>query len=187
MLPKQHIFVRLYCRGKHSCSDSTAYISNKMYSEAYASAQNSTFYSTDEYSNYHFYGPYSGDNATIICGNDHNCFVYCYNNACNNINLICNGTCNFTVSCGDTVQSDACPNGKILDETENFAFLPKLTLLSFDDIYRNAVTSPCYTPITNAFQCDDYLECSDSTSLHTSDHDIKCANLLYISIWLLQC
>ena len=157
----------LLCYGERSCADSISYIASIMYAYAYASAQNCTFYSTDSSSSYYFYGPYSGDNATIICGNGHTCDVYCYNNACNNANLLCNGTCNFTVSCSDdTIQSNICPNGKIIDEDNN---LPKLALLSFDDIYENSVTGPCYTPITNAIHCHDYQECKDSPSLDTSN------------------
>ena len=157
----------LHCQGERSCADATAHISSSMYAYAYASAQNCTFYSASSNSAYHFYGAYSGDNATIVCGSADTCYVHCYNNACNNLKLLCNGTCNFIVSCSDdAVQSDTCPNGKIIPQDNR---LPKLNLLSFDNIYKNSVTRPCYTPITNAIHLDDYEEYENSASLDTTN------------------
>ena len=158
---------KLHCGGERSCANSISHISGTVYAYTYASAQNCIFDSTNSSSIYYFYGPYSGDNATIICGNGHTCLVYCYNNGCNNVKLLCNGTCNFIVSCSDdAVQSNICPNETIINQDNN---LPKLNLLSFEDIYENSVTSPCYTPITNAIHCDDYQECEDSPSLDTTN------------------
>ena len=157
----------LYCTGERSCADSIVYISSSMLANGYASAKNCTFYSTNSSSNYYFGGPYSGDNATIICGNGHTCLVYCYINGCNNVKLLCNGTCNLIVSCSDdAVQSDVCPNGTTINQDNKLA---KLNLLSFEDIYENSVTGPCYTAITNAIHCDDYQECEDSPSLDTTN------------------
>ena len=160
----------IWCAAERSCANSIAYIERYVWIYGYLGAQNSTFYSTDSSSDYYFYGPYSGNNATIICGNNHTCSVHCYNNGCNILSLVCNGTCNFVISCDDEAEkSDVCPNGIIMNSTTNFIFLPQVTLSSFAEIYTNYVTTPCYTPITNAIHCDDNKECAYSTSLDTSD------------------
>ena len=62
-----------------------------------------------------FWGPYSGNGATIICKGGQTCIINCYSTGCNNITLSCdnnNGnSCQYLIRCTYAVKSDLCPNG----------------------------------------------------------------------------
>ena len=158
----------LNCYGDQSCANTVAYIED-VFVGSTSGARNSIFYSTKS-GTYHFDGPQSGDNTTIICGNDHACTIHCDNSGCNNLSLICDGSCNLIILCSDDAEkSDICPDGVIMtNNNTNSSYLPYLVPTPFDQVYENSVTL-CYTPRTNAIQCDAYRQCRDTNSLDTTN------------------
>ena len=90
---------RWYCRGLSSCAQ-IENISNpqaEAHFEGTFDLFNSTVYSNGiGETDMHFWGYYSGYNATVICNNNDVCNIECANYGCYNLNIICqNGsTCN---------------------------------------------------------------------------------------------
>ena len=102
----------LYCDGDRSCANSLVNNANIVYIRGHMAASQATFRSlissnysdlntslsdydnrTEQY--YYFSGRDSGNGATIICEDGNTCFVFCDENACNNLSLTCHGNCSF--------------------------------------------------------------------------------------------
>ena len=71
---------------------------------------NSFFVSGSSFVEFYFRGSQSGYNATVICGDGHQCYIFCDGNGCNGLNVECNG-CILSIDCDDAELSDICPDG----------------------------------------------------------------------------
>ena len=160
-------------RGDRACVGSI--LSGGFYNWAYASlsAQNATFISTIDNATFEMYANFAGYGATIICGDELNCYVYCSGNGCNQLTLECaehNDTCNFIIDCKGAQQSDICPNGYNLDQLSfQVPSLTDVELSSYENSY-----NPCFSAITNAINCGDSFECEYSNSLIDINAPICC-------------
>jgi len=123
------------------------------------SLQGAKLYSNSASNNvFGFYGWHAGYGATIYCQNGDICTVYCKNNGCMGLNLICDdGICNnVAISCDGL--NNVCPavgilsiipEGPIFDPFSKYQLRP----YDIDDIYDD-----------NTFLCDsnsDYTSCND--------------------------
>ena len=138
----------LICRADRSCLSSNVTVNGgSFYATGYLGAANSTIKIGDSASLVAFMGMESGKNTTVICsGFNTTCQIQCYNNACDELQLIydtnntnhnnnsknninyCNN-CRFVVTCLFAFKSDLCPDS--LDfKTELIDFLS----LVYDDI-----------------------------------------------------
>ena len=145
----------LYCRGERSCANSIIFLDETVELSGYLSAQNTTFYTNRSTIYFNFYGPRSGDNATIFCGNNHLCSINCHVNACNYLTLKCqnenNPTCTFSILCANAAEfSINCPNGykkhenylaHVVDSSPFLSSASSLLLFSIDE---NVNNNPCY-------------------------------------------
>lgn len=151
----------LNCNGNHACKSATVYSRNNNYIYGHAAAKDAIFYSQDTSVLYHFYGRASGDDATIYCGSGATCYIYCYQDACNNLELSCyngEGTCTFSVDCTYAEESDNCPDGYVSQQVFSVPDISDYVVSTYD----NSVLS-CSTPLTQAEHCDDFEGCRDYT------------------------
>ena len=162
------------CAAVNSCTNSIIQSINS-YVDAYSGANNAIFMSN--YSslsnlndiNYQFGSRYGGDGATVICGIDQTCFIECFDNACSDLKLLCEGSINkdcFNITCDFAQKSDLCPNGfefesNLIGINNIDDIFPNLKNITFTN-NENSVNS-CNS--NDAFACDDYPQCTNDTSL----------------------
>lgn len=172
----------LHCAGSRSCLNAIIVSSYYNIVNGYLGAQNAIFKSNDSYVLYYFYGVSSGDNATVICGIGHYCYIRCASNACNNLNFMCadninstrgSGSCTFGFDCQSSEKNDACPNGYILPLGKSLPPLINVTKPSSKD-FNNSINI-CDENITNSIVCDDYRECAyNAKSLINKNNPVCC-------------
>ena len=146
----------LYCMGDRSCEQATIYSRSTNYIYGHAAATGATFYTQDSYVSYQFHGRKAGDGATIVCGNS--CGISCYQDGCNNLTLVCDGSCSFTIDCDYSEENDNCPDGVATPLPDSAQQMSDTTITTYDNSYW-----ACYTLFTGADNCDSTNECRSAT------------------------
>lgn len=172
------------CDSNQACSNSIITSHGLNIIHGYAAAQNSIFYSNSSIVTYRFRAMDSGYNATIVCGTNHTCTIDCHSNACSNLHLMCNGSdssynisnsvneaCFFNISCSSAEESDICPDGYKLTQTDSYP-LPNVLNVTMTT-YDNSI-DPCYSPLTNAESCEGFRECR-SDNFNNENVSICCS------------
>ena len=125
---------QIQCAGDRTCADSFIVGSGIHGMWGHLSGQNSIFKSYDSGVYYYFGGKMSGNNGTILCGNGHTCYVTCYGDSCNGLNLTCIegvGTCTLDIDCTYAEYDEyVCPDGDKLSLFMNGKYLPDLSNVS---------------------------------------------------------
>ena len=125
------------CDGDRACANSTFYMyfAKTMSFRGHAAGYNATFITSSNLTNgsaasfsFYFTARDSGYLASIICGFNHTCTIYCESNACNNLTLTCSDCVATNVVCEESAtKSDICPEGLFL----YFVFLPFIFIFYF--------------------------------------------------------
>ena len=184
-------FGDVWCHGELSCANSTIQLNNgilyvygdrsimnsriiggkRIRVNSRLGAYNTTFINTQNNAFYQFDGTASGKDATIVCGNNHTCSVYCSGDACIGLKVVCDGECNFDIDCDYSVKSGICGGGvSVSDYKDQFMFASlfnaSMSITAIDDVnyynyYSSNDTQIEIEPIS--IQCNDYQECLTNT------------------------
>lgn len=163
------------CWGTRSCSNTLIYNAATLNGQSDRAFENSLIINDDSsrVSNayFYFYSAFSGNNATINCTNGTSCYINCYVNGCNNLNIVqCdnnsnNCSSNIIINCyDDAIVSDLCPNGldnvtNIIDDLLNDDDYDEILDLTIRADIRDA-SRTCNSNITNATICANTSECN---------------------------
>ena len=178
----------LTCDGGRSCMNMIVNLEkNEAKSEvsvsSYLGALNATFNVGDSASvDFTFSGVYSATNVTILCGEDANCNIACYSNACNQIKrfacLHVSGNCVLNIDCSNAEESTFCLKEYgsysigligLLDDYSNYSVINYTYLLTPD--IPNSIKMTNYNNSFNVYNLNSTIVCGDSNGCYSDTLD----------------
>lgn len=107
----------LQCYGDQSCINSQIQVRRALWAYGNLAAKNSVFYGNGSFVSLSFYGPDSGYNVSLHCGDSSACYIHCRANACNNFGSLTQGSSSAIGRiCNNAEKSDFCPNGLFMQK-----------------------------------------------------------------------
>ena len=148
----------LNCDGDRACAHANLTLRKNLYVGGHLGALNAVIHhdnKSNNDTNYHFEGAFSGYNAVVDCPSGENCNINCWGNTC--VNLTYTGDGAVVVNCNYSQKCQVCPDGydpelilmEILgiDINVNNDFVPNLLFTNASMTDTSTIVDTCYANV----------------------------------------